>query len=47
MKALPSTNQKLAPRLKILKSRSNSKVKGKRVKVMISNERSSQKEYTP
>jgi hypothetical protein len=38
-------NQKLTPRLKFLK-RSNSKVKSQKVKVMISNERSCQKEYT-
>jgi hypothetical protein len=46
MKALPPTNQKLWARLKFLKNRSNSKAKGQRVKVMVSNERSYHKEYT-
>jgi hypothetical protein len=46
MKALSSTNHKLWPRLKFLKKRSNSMVKGQRVKVMESNERYCQKEYT-
>ena len=46
MKALAPINQKLWPRLKLLKSRSNSKVQGQRIKVMVSNERSWQKEYT-
>jgi hypothetical protein len=46
MKALPPTNQKLWPRLKFLKKKSNSKAKGQQVKVMVSNDRSCQKEYT-
>jgi hypothetical protein len=46
MKALPPANQKLKTTLKFLKRRSNSKVKDQRVKVMISNKRFSQKEYT-
>jgi hypothetical protein len=46
MKILPPTNQKLWPRLKFSKSRSNSKLKGQRVKIMVSNEMSYLKEYT-
>jgi hypothetical protein len=46
MKALPLTNLKLWARLKFLKSRLNSKVKGQRIKVMVSNERPYHKEYT-
>jgi hypothetical protein len=46
MKALPPTNQKSCPRLKFWKRRSNSKVKGQKVKVIVSNERSWLKEYT-
>jgi hypothetical protein len=46
MKALPPTNKKLRPMIKFIKSRSNSKVKGKKVKVMLSYERSYHKEYT-
>jgi hypothetical protein len=46
MKALPPTNQKLWAMLKFLKNRSNSKVKGQKVKVIVSNERSYHKEYT-
>jgi hypothetical protein len=45
MKALAPTNQKLRLGLKFSK-RSNSKVKNQRVNVMVSNERSRQKEYT-
>jgi hypothetical protein len=45
MKALASCNQKLLIRLKFL-SWSNSKVKGQKVKVMVSNERYHHKEYT-
>jgi hypothetical protein len=42
MKALLPTNQKMTK----VKRRPNSKVKGQRVKVMASNERSCHKEYT-
>jgi hypothetical protein len=45
MKTLSPTNQTLWSSLTFLK-RSNSKVKGQRVKVMISDKRSYQKEYT-
>jgi hypothetical protein len=43
MKALPPTNQTLWPMLILEKK---AKVKGKRIKVMVSNERSCWKEYT-
>jgi hypothetical protein len=42
----PSTYQlKVMIKFKVSKRRSNSKVKGQRVKVIVSNERSCQKEY--
>jgi hypothetical protein len=37
---------KVMTKVKALEERSNFKVKGQRVKVMVSNERSCQKEYT-
>jgi hypothetical protein len=46
MEALPPTKQTLWPRLKFLKRRSNSKVKGQSVDAKVSNEKSYQKEYT-
>jgi hypothetical protein len=46
MKALASTDQKLWPRLKFWKRRSNFKVKSQKVKVMESYEMACQKEYT-
>jgi hypothetical protein len=45
MKALAPTDEKLLPRLKF-SIRSNFKVKYQKVKVMLSNERPCQKEYT-